>query len=1261
MKNTTKKNAYIGKQAKTTECVIGASSIVEGFVENSTIGKGCYIDKNSRIIHSTVGDYSQVYNSELTCVNTGALFEAEDARIISARFGQKNKVYGEIKNLLQAGDNNLFKKTCVLEGERNVIGSNTIIDGRIVSSFIGDGTKIHHRGAVIENSCIAPYRRHVKHRPLTPSLPLEGGGEGRGDEYFTVDIYNAWVSQSVVWGGTDLNPGVNIRPNSIIGPFVHIGTGGETKAAFIRGGSALNKVEAAHRNYLGNFLAYVIRIDSPINSPAYYNELQEKMEALLYGAVLATNVNKLVEDPIQPEEELIIDYKGKEISVTIEGINLGALFTTSNFDPRNDGTKGITIVKSGAKAGICSGAQAPVVIETKAIIGSMSKTFGRQTSTGDIVVGGVPETIRRGAIISQRGRLGDRIGVNIEINLDGLRQLDALVNVSLAGLDKASEWEKLAYSKEVEILEAQIEELAGWTLRLLKLTEISVRNLKKDLKEFPDPATIERRIKEQSEVLAQSNAIMKEIEDIKNRVYECGLRIANCGITPNSELRTPNFRIHGTDGYRGNVHIEDRPASYKEALEFALNEHKILPEIFDLMAYSTIHALRLKGMIIEHAFVGRDTRDLYMGIEGKEGRFTKAIIDGIRSAGVNVRDIGITPIPNAAYMLAYYDYKKTPIKADVAFVKTASHNPKHQDGIKVFYRAGRGKYIKLMPDDEEIVTDIMFKTAIHGKNSTKTGKYYDESATAVQVFKQFMTDFLSPLRRGDKGVCPSLLKIIDAIILDLSNGAVSVSSYKQVIDDLLRDCGIKNRFYVGIEPNGININEDDPAKGKVGAGHFEGVDVINFEEIKGGKWSNFPVLEKLFECGMAKASEIKKNGKLVVAILTDGDGDRGYTMVYNPWLNNIKLIDGDHALYLQLWNALENKTIANGETLAFTVESGVGFVNGIISLIKKYGFNINLLETYDSKPSKDAINVVITPVGDKYILFKQSHGSESTGHIIKKGVVLAGDARTKNQVFTGNGILGAIDTLSSINNIILKSEIRNPKSEIHLVLNPYQHGNTHVTYCYFVDKQLWKRGSNIWKQAEAIIHDSLKKAFARKRGIVIESRTFEREPDTLYMHVVSTPHAELRTPNPKLSFVLTLHVRPSGTEDKIGVKIFGENGKAITKLSEEVSEKMFTLFWQTMKNRTSKYAIQEAEILRLLKDRGSATIARLKEIFTGLSLRVKGEAISSYEAKRVAEAELAFLIDVMGIKKQGLIKTEGMDSNTSLTLTKRGKAVSIIK
>jgi phosphomannomutase/NDP-sugar pyrophosphorylase family protein len=1221
MKKLAKKNPYIGKHVKMADCIIDASSIVEGVVENSTIGKGCYIDKNSRIIHSTIGDYSQIYNSQLTCVHTGTLFESEDAKIISASFGQKNTVYGDIKNLLCAGDNNLFKKTSTLEGERNDVGSNTIIDGRIINSFIGDGTRIHHPGTVIENSCIAPHKEHA------------------------VDISDAWVKDSVVWGGSDISPGANIRPNSIIGPFVHIGTGGETKAAFIRGGSALNKVEAAHRNYLGNFLACVIRIDAPINSKAYYRELQEKTEALLYGTILDRKVNQLVEDPIQPEEELVIDYRGKEITVTIEGINLGALFTTSNFDPRNDGFKGITIVKSGAKAGICSGAQAPAVIEAKALIGSMSKTFGRQTGEGDIVVGGGTETVRKGAIISQRGRLGDRTSDNVEINLDGLRQLDALVNVSLTGLSKATEREKLAYAKEIEILKAQIEELAEWTLRLLKLTDISVSNLKKDLKgsKLPssDIAQIKRRIKEQNNVLVQSDAITKEIEKIKKWVCKAY-----------DYAKETHFRIHGTDGCRGNIYIEDNPVSYMDALKAALTEDKMLPEIFDLLAYSTIQALKLKGIDTGNVLVGQDTRDLYTGKKGKEGRFTQAVINGVRSAGSNVRDIGITPIPNASYMLAYLDYKGSPIRANVALVKTASHNPKHQDGLKVFYKADRGKYIKLMPDDEELVTNIMFKTAIEGKNSIpptlpspsrgegwgggvhKMGKYYDYSTKAVQVFKQFM------LRGTER---KAQFEIIDTIILDLSNGAVSTPPYKQVIDELLKACGIKNRFYVGDKPNGKNINEDDPAKGKVGAGHFEGVDVIKFEETRGGKWSNFPVLKKLFECGMAKASPHPIPpprggrgrvgvGKLVVAVLTDGDGDRGYIMVYNPWANNIKLIDGDHALYLQLWNALKNESITNGETIAFTVESSTGFINAITSLIKKHGFNVNLLEAYDDEPSKNAINIVITPVGDKYILFKQFLGAESTGHIVKKGVVLAGDGRTKNHVFTGNGVFGAIETLSSINDIYASHDGK-PEELMKLVLNPYQHGNSQITYCYFVDKQLWERGNNIWKQAEAIINDSLKKAFARKRDIVIEPMTFDRETDTLYTHVLLKD----KTTGDTNKFILTLHVRPSGTEDKIGVKIFGNNNKVITKLSEEISEKMFALFWKTMKNRTSKYAIREAEILRLLTK--PLTIGKLKKTLTG------------------NVTNLSFLIDAMGIKKQRLIKTEGSGNNTLLTLTGRGETL----
>ncbi|MBI2559784.1 MAG: hypothetical protein HYW14_01440 [Planctomycetes bacterium] len=108
----------------------------------------------------------------------------------------------------------------------------------------------------------------------------------------------------------------------------------------------------------------------------------------------------------------------------------------------------------------------------------------------------------------------------------------------------------------------------------------------------------------------------------------------------------------------------------------------------------------------------------------------------------------------------------------------------------------------------------------------------------------------------------------------------------------------------------------------------------------------------------------------------------------------------------------------------------------------------------------------------------------------------------------------------------------------------------------------------------------------------------------------------------------------------------------MTRLSEEISEKMFTLFWQTMKNRTSKYAIQEAEIIRLLKDKGLVTIAELKKIFTS---RGRFQTCPYSEAKRIAEVELAFLIDAMGIKKQGLIKTEGTGNNTLLTLTNRGK------
>lgn len=74
------------------------------------------------------------------------------------------------------------------------------------------------------------------------------------------------------------------------------------------------------------------------------------------------------------------------------------------------------------------------------------------------------------------------------------------------------------------------------------------------------------------------------------------------------------------------------------------------------------------------AIVGRDTRASGLMLN-------EALISGLLSCGVEVKDVGIVPTPVLAYLT-----KK--LGADIGFMLTASHNPVQYNGIKIFDNTG---------------------------------------------------------------------------------------------------------------------------------------------------------------------------------------------------------------------------------------------------------------------------------------------------------------------------------------------------------------------------------------------------------------------------------------------------------------------------------------------------------------------------------------------------------------------------------------------
>lgn len=165
-------------------------------------------------------------------------------------------------------------------------------------------------------------------------------------------------------------------------------------------------------------------------------------------------------------------------------------------------------------------------------------------------------------------------------------------------------------------------------------------------------------------------------------------------------------------------------------------------------------------------FIARDTRQ-----SGKQ--IVQDIKDGLFESGIDVYDLGVFPTP----VLAYFSTKcKT-----FGIMVTASHNPYHDNGIKIF---SSGE--KLNPEFEALIEDVIDgKSIVESKDIRGREKTYNKA----------MDDYLS-LYEG-------LLNLTDMkICLDLANGAAiktAESIFSKISNDLL---------ILSDKANGKNINKN---------------------------------------------------------------------------------------------------------------------------------------------------------------------------------------------------------------------------------------------------------------------------------------------------------------------------------------------------------------------------------------------------------------------------------------------------------------------
>ncbi len=214
-------------------------------------------------------------------------------------------------------------------------------------------------------------------------------------------------------------------------------------------------------------------------------------------------------------------------------------------------------------------------------------------------------------------------------------------------------------------------------------------------------------------------------------------------------------KYFGTDGIRGTVNIGN------------INGEKFFK--FGLAAGTYFKNLKKKKQI---AIIAKDTRLSGYTLE-------PALVSGLASAGMHIFTLG--PLPtNGLAMLT----KK--MRANLGIMITASHNPFHDNGLKLFGPDG----MKLSDKIEKKIENLIDKKTINQLSKPKllgrVKRLEDGNDRYVEILKKnFPKDF------SLKGM---------RLVVDCANGAGYKSAPK-----ILSDLGAKV-FSIGIKPNGLNIN-----------------------------------------------------------------------------------------------------------------------------------------------------------------------------------------------------------------------------------------------------------------------------------------------------------------------------------------------------------------------------------------------------------------------------------------------------------------------
>jgi phosphoglucosamine mutase len=634
-------------------------------------------------------------------------------------------------------------------------------------------------------------------------------------------------------------------------------------------------------------------------------------------------------------------------------------------------------------------------------------------------------------------------------------------------------------------------------------------------------------------------------------------------MTPKKPSIPRRFRLQGTDGIRREVRPATDPSlKGLSPIQAFLDQGVMTDQFMERYAYAhVISLIRDKQLKRGDAcVVGWDPRDI-------KGKYNEAVVRGVRKAGINALVLGVVPTPLVAMFMLY-------MRAGGAIMVTASHNPKDQNGIKIFL-AYQG--MKLLPENDILLTRTLLSLGSIQKKPL-IGKRIDKRKEALDLFRRFSLDAENSWSRD-----VSFKDII--LVVDPARGSLT-----GIAAEVFRKAGFGKVIELNNRLNGdVNLRS--------GVADLEGYKTITRGmTVKGsGLFARHSAILKLFELGRKHKSALRSGKLCLSGAVFDADGDRFYRLDYHPQKDCLLVLSGDETAYLQAEYLMKRDPEKyKGTVYINTVESDLNTSGAVARL----GF----------KPQ-------LSPVGDKWVLLrialliietrlkgfkgakaavlkkrlarlKQSHaldvsalqkleeqidqarignhgfrdfpfavGSEETGHNITLGWMDGGEPLP---VFCGNGLKSALNTFAASQFLLANKPVAKYYAKLE---RPFAPGFKGTRYAYYIHQEKFSNGSAVWQRVRQCISQAGKKSGYRGRVI-----PFPEDPDMLYISLASPKGNQAG-----------VFVRNSGTENKISVNLRGAKGDAPA--LKAIGEQAVRILFKTLKDRKNPHFKVEMDLL----------------------------------------------------------------------------------